>query len=110
MLRADLSAEHFIFDQVARAIVGIIDFSDMIVGDPDYEMYVLRIECGDPFLHRFFVYNPDPDFGLLLQKPCFFDPASNVKNIVLGLDRGNADTVENNLSAIERLAEAAVDQ
>ncbi len=52
LLHADLSAEHMIFAEGENQLVGIIDFGDLCISDPDYEYHWLYDEFGRDFVAR----------------------------------------------------------
>ena len=105
MIHADLSPEHIICDPDTRAIAGIIDFSDMVIGDPDYEMHWLYAYYGDRFLQRYLAFSPHPSPHRLLRKLRFFHRANTVADILIGFHRGDPEIVEDSIAALKKQAE-----
>ena len=93
VLHADLSPEHIIYDPSMQAIVGIIDFSDMEIGDPDYEMHWLFPSYGTGFLQTYLSFNPHPSPDRLLRKLRFFLRANTVVDVLIGLHRDDPEIV-----------------
>ena len=105
VLHADLSAEHIIYDPAAQAIVGVIDFGDMVVGDPDYEMHWLSTEYGDEFLQRYLAHNAHPCPERLLRKLRFFHRANFVIDVLIGFHRNDREILETALAELRRQAQ-----
>ena len=106
VLHADLSPEHIIYDPVTRAIAGVIDFSDIVIGDPDYELHWLFANYGDRLLETYLVFNPHPAPDRLLRKLRFFDRANTVVDALIGFHRDDPEIVENSIAALRRQVEA----
>ena len=106
VMHCDLSPEHIIYDPVTQAIAGVIDFGDMEIGDPDYEMHWLYGSYGDGFLQTYLAFNPHPSPGRLLRKLRFFHRANTVGDILMGFHRDDPETVEDGIAALKLQAEA----
>ncbi len=52
LIHGDLQPRHVLFDRAASRIAGIIDYSDIWVGDPDYDLHYLHRQYGDDLLDR----------------------------------------------------------
>lgn len=52
LIHGDLQPRHVLFDPVATRIAGIIDYSDIWIGDPDYDLHYLHRQYGDDLLDR----------------------------------------------------------
>ena len=104
VLHADLSAEHIIYDPATQAIVGVIDFGDMVIGDPDYEMQWLYADYGDELLRRYLAHNPHPCPGRLLRKLQFFHSANFVIDVLIGFHRNDREILQISLAELRRQA------
>lgn len=52
LLHADLCGEHILWDAVTERISGILDFGDVTIGDPDFDLSGPFAEYGAEFLRR----------------------------------------------------------
>ena len=105
VFHADLSPDHVIFDPPTQAVAGIIDFSDVMIGDPDFDLHWLHESYGDGFLAAYLASNPDPSPSRLLRKLRFFYRSSTVDDILLGFHRNDREAIEGGLAELR--AEAA---
>ena len=105
VIHADLSPEHIIYDPATRTIAGVIDFSDMVIGDPDYEMHWLYADYGDRFLQTYLAFNPHPSPDRLLRKLQFFNRANTVADVLVSSHRGVPGIVEDSIAALKKQAE-----
>ena len=106
VIHADLSPEHVIYDPAARTIAGVIDFSDIVIGDPDYEMQWLYANYGDRFLKTYLAFNPHPSPDRLLRKLQFFNRANTVVDVLIGFHRDDPEIIEDSIAALKRKVEA----
>ena len=58
LLHGDLSPEHILYDEAAAAVTGIIDFGDMAIGDPAWDLVYLYEDYGLDFLGRVLRHYP----------------------------------------------------
>lgn len=49
LIHGDLQSHHVFFDPVKQCIAGVIDFEDIWISDPDYELHYLQTEFGEEF-------------------------------------------------------------
>ena len=82
VIHADLCADHILVDK--RIVSGIIDFSDVSLGDPDYDFASLGIDVGKEFVVEVANRYGHTDLGLLLAKLQYFEVADYVDTIVNG--------------------------
>ena len=104
LLHADLSPEHVFVDPATRAVTGIIDFGDVTIGDPDYELQWLYADYGDRFLRTYLAVSPHCCPERLLRKLRFFDRASTLDDALIGLRRDEPDVVEIALAQLRKQA------
>ncbi len=67
---ADLGLCHLLSD--GQKLIGVIDFGDMTIGDPEYELHFLYEGCGRVFIELILQYLNHPDPDRLLQKLQFY--------------------------------------
>lgn len=53
LLHGDLSPDHVIFDESTAAVTAIIDFGDLVIGDPAADIVLIYEDYGVDFLNRF---------------------------------------------------------
>ena len=104
MIHSDLSPEHIIYYPGTLAIAGIIDFSDVEIGDPDYELHWLFTNYGDAFLQTYLAVNPHPSHDRLLRKLRFFSRANTIGDVLIGFDRDDPEIVESTLLLLKKQA------
>ena len=106
LIHADLSPEHVLFDPDTLTITGVIDFGDIEIGDPDYEMHWLYANYGDRFLQTYLNVNPHPYPDRLLRKLRFFNRANTVADVLIGFHRDDLEIVEISLALLKKEANA----
>ena len=106
MIHADLSPEHILYDPVKQTIEGIIDWGDIEIGDPDYELNWLYGSYGDGFLQAYLTFNPHPSPDRLLRKLRFFHRANTVVDILIGFHRDDPGTIERGIAALKLQVES----
>ena len=72
LLHADLSPDHILYDPLQQKLTGIIDFGDMMVGDPAIDIMYLFHFWGEGFLRSFLHYYPHNNTEILLSRIRFF--------------------------------------
>jgi aminoglycoside 2''-phosphotransferase len=68
LLHADLSPDHVLFVEQTRSVSGIIDFGDMIIGDPAWDLLLIYEDYGLDFLSRVLPVLDKTDKTDLLQR------------------------------------------
>lgn len=82
VVHADLNREHVLVSE--RRVTGVIDFSDVSFGDPDYDFSSLFIDVGEEFTIDVARRYGHPDSQHLLEKLRYFDVADQIDTIVNG--------------------------
>lgn len=101
LIHADLSSDHLIFDNVRRELVGVIDFGDLELGDPDYEYLYLLEELGPAFAHRVMTLRGDSDPDATLEKVGYYLTFDHVQLMVRGLKRGLEAWIAEGIAGLE---------
>ena len=91
---ADFSADHILM--VDKSVAGVIDFSDVSVGDPDYDFSYLLMDIGDAFAIDVARRYGHANLDLLKTKLQFFAVADFVDTIANG--EGRASTAARELA------------
>ena len=72
LLHSDLKPDHVLYDAAARRITGVLDWGDVSLGDPDFDLAVVGIFFGEDFLARLLPHLPDREPATLRAKARFF--------------------------------------
>ncbi len=104
LLYADFAPEHVLYDAAARAISGIIDWGDLTIGDPDYDLLYLYQDYGEDFVRRLLAHHPQPDPARLLDKLRVFNACDHIQAIVASRqDHSGGDAVDEAACALSEL-------
>jgi aminoglycoside 2''-phosphotransferase len=104
LLHGDLSPEHIFFDCNTNSILGIIDFGDICVGDPDYELRFLYKDYGIKFIIELLKIYPCHNRERLMAKLKFFLESDTVYSILHGIKRNNKIKVDQRLQELKNRA------
>lgn len=102
LIHADLSPDHYLMDPIERKLVGIIDFGDMQICDPDYEYLYLVEDCGEDFARQVMQWRGQEEFERRLDKVSFFLTFDHLDYIMEGIDRGNPDWIREGIENIRQ--------
>jgi aminoglycoside 2''-phosphotransferase len=106
LLYADFAPEHVLYDAAARAIVGIIDWGDLAIGDPDYDLLYLRQDYGEEFVHRLLGHYPHPEPARLLEKQRVFNACDHINTIVSARgDPAELEAIQESVAALGEIVE-----
>ena len=81
LIHNDFSKDHILFDAENKSISGIIDFGDIAIGDPDYDLMYLLDEFGENFLKEIFKTYKPKNKKTLMSKLYFFSLANKIQII-----------------------------
>ena len=95
LIHNDFSADHILFDSENKSTSGIIDFGDIAIGDPDYDLMYLLDEFGEEFLNDIFkIYKPK-NKKKLMNKLYFFSFANKIQIILENRNDTGSDDLKN---------------
>ena len=94
LLHADLWLSHILYNQNKKKIAGIIDFGDMIIGDPDYDFMQIHERYGDKSLGYFNKFIPNFDLERVKNKSLFFQKWNVVQDLVFFKKMGDDDGIK----------------
>jgi aminoglycoside 2''-phosphotransferase len=103
LLHNDLSSDHILFDLTNNKISGIIDFGDIAIGDPDYDLMYLLDDLGIDFIERLLKYYSHVNCDRLRQKLQFFQLADAVQLTLAGINDRDRDKKREGLSSVKSL-------
>lgn len=89
LLHADFGGGHIFCNKHDACITGIIDFGDIGIGDPDYDLMYLYGEFGWKFILQFLKHysRPDHDLNILHRKLRLLLIHNTIDDIWMGRDR-----------------------
>jgi aminoglycoside 2''-phosphotransferase len=103
LMHDDLSAEHVLFDPERREITGIIDFSDMIIGDHIEDLMYLYDDYGVKFFGIFLKYYNQGDRRLLLERLHFYHERHTIARILWAIEYHYQPGIERRLKEFVEL-------
>jgi aminoglycoside 2''-phosphotransferase len=68
VLHGDLSPDHVLYDEASRSISRVIDFGDVVIGDPAWDLVYLYEDYGLDFLRRVLPPYPSSEPRQLLER------------------------------------------
>lgn len=101
LLHADFSSDHIFLNEVEGKIEGVIDFGDMTIGDPDYDLLYLYEELGKPFIESLLVYYPHQNPKLLFEKLELYYRLSSVGELLQGVERNDVELIQNSIENLK---------
>ena len=106
LLHADLGLDHILYDAHKRDIAGIIDFGDVRIGDPVYDLIYLHQDFSRELIDSFVGYFPRKHFGRLQPKLQFFVESNTAVDILYwGMDNGNDAVLRESLEKLSQQAQ-----
>jgi aminoglycoside 2''-phosphotransferase len=102
VLHCDLKPAHVLHDAASGQISGALDWGDVSLGDPDFDLAVSGIFFGQEFLARLLEHLPDRDPAVVRDKACFFTTLRRLQDIRYVLDHGDPAAAQ---PAVHRLRE-----
>jgi aminoglycoside phosphotransferase (APT) family kinase protein len=107
LLHNDFSAEHVLCDPERQTITGIIDWSDMAVGDPSLDLAGIFHWGGDALIEAVLSYYDRPIDADSLTRARYLAACRGVGDVRFGLDLGRDDYVAAGIRALELSVSAA---
>jgi aminoglycoside 2''-phosphotransferase len=87
LLHADIKPEHVMYDPVVQRVTGVLDWGDVCLGDPDFDLAVISMFFGEAFLTRLLRHMPDRDPETVFAKVEFFTAVRWLQDLVLDVER-----------------------
>ncbi len=82
LIHNDFSADHILFVTSTNEISGIIDFGDLAIGHPDYDLMYLLDTFGEGFILKLLKFYKHNDHKNLLLKLIFFRLANKLQILI----------------------------
>lgn len=89
LLHADLKPAHIVYDVSARRVTGVLDWGDVSLGDPDFDLAVIAMFFGREFLGRLLAHLPSRDPDRVLDKTLFFTTLRWLQDLAYVVERGD---------------------
>jgi aminoglycoside 2''-phosphotransferase len=102
LLHSDLKPDHVLHDPASGQLTGVLDWGDVSLGDPDFDLAVCGIFFGPQFLARLLHHLPDRDPDVVRDKAHFFTTLRCLQDIRYDLDYGDRPAAR---QAADRLRE-----
>ena len=94
LVHGDLQDRHVLFDPDTESIAGVIDFSDIWIGDPDHDLHYLIEEHGEDFVRVLLRYYKHDNPAGLMWKSRFFYLLRCLDEIIWGMEDNHQEHVE----------------
>jgi aminoglycoside 2''-phosphotransferase len=107
LLHADLWPEHVLFSRGDGRLAGVIDFGDVSIGDPDYDLAFLAARLGPDFIAGLLRYDPRADPARLAEKSRSFALFNAIDDVFIGLERDDRALVDSALAELAGSCSAA---
>ena len=101
LTHSDISLNHLMYDKQQEKLVGIIDFGDLQIGDPDFEYIYLYEECGEEFVTQVMKERREENISFKLKKASFFTSVDNVIQVLEGHKRNDKEMMDEALAGLE---------
>jgi len=101
LLHNDFSADHILIDTTTQKIKGIIDFGDLSIGDPDYDLKYFPREYGNEFLLSFLRFYDTRNQESLLGKINFINFGEILESILVGYTDNDKGRVKHGMKSLK---------
>ena len=98
LLHADLWPEHILYSRAEGRLAGVIDFGDLSLGDPAYDLAFLALPLGPRFLAGLLRHRPHADPARLAEKVRAFALFNAIEDVFFGLEQENCGLVDSGLA------------
>ena len=102
LIHNDFSTDHILFEISSNKISGIIDFGDLAIGDPDYDLMYLLDSFGQGFIMKMLNFYGFPNQKVLKEKLYFFTLANKLQITIGSIKEDARYSIKNNYANLER--------
>jgi aminoglycoside phosphotransferase (APT) family kinase protein len=106
LVHNDLAAEHVLVDESAQRVTGVIDWSDVAIGDRAIDFAGIFHWGGAPFLNDVLANYDRPVDEHLATRARFFAAGRGVLDVQFGLERNDREYVDGGLRALRMACRA----
>jgi aminoglycoside 2''-phosphotransferase len=89
LLHSDCKPDHVLYDTAAQKLTGVLDWGDVSLGDPDFDLAVISMFFGERFLMRLLTHLPDRDPAVVLAKTQFFTTVRWIQDLSYDVQLGD---------------------
>lgn len=89
VVHADLKPEHVMADPRTGQVTGVLDWGDVAVGDPDFDLAVINIFFGPEFQQRLLAHLPERDPAVIAAKTRFYETLRWLQDLAYSESRGD---------------------
>lgn len=94
LIHADIHPWHVLYDSQKQKVLGIIDFGDVCIGDPDYEYLRIYDSYGVAFAKGLIKFLNHPNPEKLMRKLKWFTKYNMLEDVAIGAKRNDKDVLE----------------
>ena len=103
LLHADLWPEHVLYSRAEGRLAGVIDFGDLSLGDPAYDLAFLALGLGPGFLAGLLRHRPHSDPARLAEKVRAFALFNAIEDVFFGLEQEDRSLIDSGLADLSEL-------
>jgi len=107
LLHSDLKPEHVLYDTVTHRVTGVLDWGDVALGDPDFDLAVIAIFFGDEFLARLLDHLPTRDRDTVFAKARFFTTVRWLQDVLYDVELDGPRAAEASIAGLHDHLETA---
>jgi aminoglycoside 2''-phosphotransferase len=102
LVHSDLKPDHVLYHAATGHLTGVLDWGDVSLGDPDFDLAVSGMFFGPEFLARLLAHLPDRDPEVVRDKARFFTTLRWLQDIRYDIDHSDTPAAQ---QAADRLRE-----
>jgi aminoglycoside 2''-phosphotransferase len=107
LLHSDLKPDHVLYDSVTQRVTGVLDWGDVALGDPDFDLAVIGMFFDEEFLARLLGHLPARDPDTVLAKARFFTTVRWLQDVVFDVGRDGPHAAEPGIARLREHLETA---
>jgi aminoglycoside 2''-phosphotransferase len=107
LLHSDLRPDHVLHDSVTQRVTGVLDWGDVALGDPDFDLAVIAMFFGDEFLARLLDDLPARDHDTVFAKARFFTTVRWLQDVLYDVRRDGPHAADASIARLHDHLETA---
>jgi aminoglycoside 2''-phosphotransferase len=97
LIHGDFSSDHLLFNETSKQLSGVIDFGDLMIGDPAYDFNGILREYWGEFLQEVLqFYQPGMDDKYKQRITRFYQAKIPLHGLLVGIERKDQDMIQQN--------------
>lgn len=101
LVHGDLAAEHILYDAATRSISGVIDWSDVAIGDPSVDLAGVFHWGGERFLDGVLTTYRGPADQTTPARARYLAACRGIADVAFGIEKGRAEYVAAGVRALD---------